>query len=188
MINSKRQNVYTVQCQQVNFHKGKFRNISTFVEKICTYLCWEICDTTIGGQNVHVRVHRHGHGHGNGAYYIFITFDISIRHYSNIMSHSAVITCDLLSIIYLSIWCPIRRFLLSTFCPFVIVYHSTFCPFLLFNVFSVDLLSHSMLHPSMFFTVGVFYFNILSVNRRLLTFLSWSWHSCPTKALRKNLF
>ncbi len=88
------------------------------------------------------------------------------------MSHSAFVTFDIFTIRHFvpigisyfrhSTFCPIRRFVLfdvlsySTFCPFDVFYHSTYC--------------HSTFCPirhfvlRIFFTVGVFYFDILSVN------------------------
>jgi hypothetical protein len=93
-------------------------------------------------------------------------------------------------VFYQSTFFPIRRLLHSTLFPADVFYFWTFCPlkhllptflcpfrrylpsnvlsfrrFLLFDVFSVDLLSYSTFCLSTFFTVGVFYFNILSVNR-----------------------
>ncbi len=135
------------------------KRISTLVEEICTCLCREICDTTIGGQNVHVLVrggvpvrahgrehgqgqgHGHGHGHGNDAFYIFISFDnISIRHYVSF------------GIYYF------RPYVLSSlqYLPYDVLSHSVFITF--------DLLSHLTFCPSTFFTFGVFYFDMLSVN------------------------
>jgi hypothetical protein len=63
---------------------------------------------------------------------------MSIRHYFPfvIMSHSAFITFDIISIQH----------------------------FLPFDILSFGILSNSTFCPSAFFTVGVFYFNILSLN------------------------
>ncbi len=74
-----------------------------------------------------------------------------------------------------------RCFLPSFLCPFVVLSHSTFCPFDVFlpffflssffpfqvlsiDVFPIRRFSHSTFCPSTFVTVGVFYFDILSVN------------------------
>ncbi len=65
-------------------------------------------------------------------------------------------------------FCPIRHLLPSFLCPLVAIYHLTFCPFAIFY--------HSTIFPSTFcsiqqfvrwhfFTVGAFYFAILSLNR-----------------------
>ncbi len=102
----------------------------------------------------------------------FLPFDI--------MSHSAFLTFDIifsqhfLLFDILSRWAFITLILLSfrRYWPFDVL---SFRRFLLFDVFSVNLLSHSTFGPSTFcpirclvrrhfFTVGVFYFDILSVN------------------------
>jgi hypothetical protein len=60
----------------------------------------------------------------------------------------------------LSTFCPILRFLPSFLCPFIIIYHSTF--FLLFNVFPSTFFPIRRVVRRRFFTVGVFYFDVLS--------------------------
>jgi hypothetical protein len=70
---------------------------------------------------------------------IFLLFDV--------LSHSVFIT-----FVLMSFW---------HYFPFDVV---SFRHFLLFNVFTIDLLSHLTFCPPTFFTVGVFYFDILSVN------------------------
>ncbi len=116
----------------------------------------------------------------------FITFSIiSCRRFSpfNIMSHSAFFILILMS--------------LHRFDPFDNLFFQCFLPF---NVFSVNVLSHSTFCPSTFFTVGIFYFNILSVNHVncqfhhfLTLFLSSEWLQKATKNifrmvwLKKNI-
>ncbi len=107
-------------------------------------------------------------------------------------THSALLDSTFFSFddFYHSTLCPIRRLLHSTLFPVDVFYHLTLCPiqrfftfvlmsfrrfvpfdilsfqrFLPFNILSVDILSNSMYCPSTFFIVGVFYFDILSVNR-----------------------
>ncbi len=63
-----------------------------------------------------------------------------------------------------SILCPIRRLLLSTFrldFPFDIMSSRRFVPF---DVFSFDLCPIRRFVRGHFFTVGIFYFDLLSVN------------------------
>jgi hypothetical protein len=92
--------------------------------------------------------------------------------------------------------CPIRRLLHSTLFPINVFYHSTLCPiqrfftfvlmsfrsfvpfdvlsfrrFLPFDILSINILSNSTFCLSTFFTVGVFYFDILSVNSSFLYLL-----------------
>jgi hypothetical protein len=72
-----------------------------------------------------------------------------------------------------SVFCPIRHFVRSTFftirhfvirhfVPFNVLSVRHFLPF---DISSFGILSHSMFCRSMFFTFGICYFNILSVNR-----------------------
>jgi hypothetical protein len=78
--------------------------------------------------------------------------------------HSTVFPVD---VFYFLTFSPLLSLLTLFLCPFVIIYNSTFFTighFSLFDVFSVDLLSHSTFCPSTFFAVGVFYFDFLSVN------------------------
>ncbi len=117
-----------------------------------------------------------------------ITFYIiSIHHYFplNVMSHSASIQPYVLSSSF-----PVRRLFLPTFLPFDVLL-STFCPightsnlmsshhyfscvtsspsefFFTIQYSSDDLLSHLTLCALTFYTVGIFYFDILSVNQIL---------------------
>ncbi len=107
----------------------------------------------------------------------FIIFDIiSIRHFLPfVMSHSAFITFDIISSQCFLLFVILSR---SAFITFVLMSFNNYLPldilsfqrfFYYSDVFSVDLLSHSPFRPSTFFTVGVFYFNILSVNLTVLT-------------------
>jgi hypothetical protein len=71
-------------------------------------------------------------------------------------------------------------FVLMSFNRFVPFDVLSFRRFLSFNVFSVDLLSNSTFCPSTFFTVGVFYLDVSSVNRILLLLYSTNIvHSGP---------
>jgi hypothetical protein len=113
-------------------------------------------------------------------YSMYITFDlVSNRHYLpfDIKSHSAFITIDIISVglyfRHFSTFCPIQRLLLLTLWPYC-----TFCitPFrrcFLFEVFSVDHLSHSTFRPFNVFYRRRFQFDVLPVNG-LSTYLGWS--------------
>ncbi len=73
-------------------------------------------------------------------------------------------TLFLFGVLSHSTLCPIRHFLHSILCLFGILSHSTLCPF--------DIFYHSTFCHSTFFTFGVCYFDILSVN-----LLPWSLYS-----------
>ncbi len=94
----------------------------------------------------------------------YLPFDIKVSF--------GFITFDLSSFrssigIYHLMFCPIRHLLLSMFSPFVSIYHSTAlsfrCFFLQFDVFPVNLLSHSPFQSSTFFFT---YFDVMLTNRK----------------------
>jgi hypothetical protein len=107
--------------------------------------------------------HGQGHARGRGHGQILMFFDIfSIRHFFHqaayffpfdVLSHSAFFP---FGVSYYSIFCPIRRFFHLMFCPIRRFFHLTFCPIrrFVFRRFVVR----------RFFTFGVCYFDILSVN------------------------
>jgi hypothetical protein len=70
------------------------------------------------------------------------------------------------NVVYFSMFCPVQHLLPSFLCPFVIISNSTFCPFDVFYylTFFLTTLSHLTFFLLMFFTVCVFYVDILSVN------------------------
>ncbi len=103
----------------------------------------------------------------------FIRFDIIISSQRfllfDVLSRSAFVNFILMSFHH--------------YLPFNVLY---FRCFLLFDVLSVDLFSHSTFCPLTFFVVGVFYFDILSVNHKSVIsmqkrFLSFT-ASVPTSA------
>jgi hypothetical protein len=116
----------------------------------------------------------------------FIIFDIisSQRFLSfDIMPCLAFITFNIISSRLFSLFDILSRSAFITFVLTAFRHHLPFdvlCfrRFLLFNIFSTDLLSHSMFCPLTFFTVGVFYFDILSVNQDVedtFSYYFWRW-------------
>jgi hypothetical protein len=94
-----------------------------------------------------------------------------------VLSHSTISTF-LIFYVFHSTFCPIQRFVpfgvfsIRCFLLFDLLFHSTFFPFDVFShsaFFPFDVLSHSAFCLSTFcrltfFTFGIFYFDILSVN------------------------